>query len=168
MDPAYAGFAGGRVIAERRFDESSATDGTWVALAPFTAAQGDVVDGRAYFRLDVIGEAGDYGNAFTVEASLSPDRSDPPAEAQLFAYEPTIRWRDREPPTELRFAVPAGTPLRLQSFDGAEGELALVSTFGERKLKASGQDEWRIDSFDAPEGDGGAHPARRAARAPTT
>ena len=76
-DPGYAGFAGGRVIAERRFDEASGTDGTWVALAPFTAAQGDVVDGRAYFRLDVIGEAGDDGNAFTVEASLSPDRSEP-------------------------------------------------------------------------------------------
>ena len=145
-DPAYAGFAGGRVLAERRFDEASPTDGTWVTLAPFSARDGDVVDGRAYFRLDVIGEAGDYGNAFTVEASLSPDRSDQPPEARLFAYEPTIRWRDREPPTEVRFDAPAGAALRLQSFDGAEGELALVSTFDERRLQASGQDEWRVDA----------------------
>lgn len=153
VDPAYAGYAGGRVIAERRFDEASPTDGTWVTLAPFSARDGDVVDGRAYFRLDVIGEAGDYGNAFTVEASLSPDHSDQPPEARLFAYEPTIRWRDREPPTEVRFQAPAGEPLRVQSFDGAEGELALVSTFEERRLKASGQDEWRVDGFPAPEGE---------------
>ena len=57
VDPAYAGYAGGRVIAERRFDEASPTDGTWVTLAPFSARDGDVVDGRSYFRLDVIGKA---------------------------------------------------------------------------------------------------------------
>ena len=130
----------------------AATDGTWVTIAPFTAADGERVGDRAYVRLDVIGEAGDYGNAFTVEASLSPDRSDPAPGVELFAYEPTVRWREGSDPTEVRFTAPAGAPLRLQSFDGAEGEIVLVSTFEERRLPASGQDEWRVADFTAPGG----------------
>jgi hypothetical protein len=84
--------------------------------------------------------------------SLSPDRSDPPAGVRLFAYEPTIRWREGGDPTEVRFTAPEGARLRLQSFDGAEGELALVSTFGDERLPSSGQDEWRIAEFAAPGG----------------
>ena len=133
----------GRVIAERRFDPASPTDDAWVTLAPIAAADGEQIDGRAWFRLDVDRRGRRHGNAFTVEASLSPDRSDPPADVSLFAYEPTIRWREGGDPTEVRFAAPAGARLRLQSFDGAEGEIALVSTFGDERLPASGQDEWR-------------------------
>jgi len=151
-EPAYAGFAGGRVIAERRFDEASPGDDAWTTLVPFTAADGEQLAGRAWFRIDVIGEAGDYGNAFTVEASLSPDRSEPAAGVELVAHQPTIRWREGGDPTEVRFAAPAGAALRLQSFDGAEGELVLVSTFEERPLASSGQDEWRVAEFEAPGG----------------
>ena len=106
--PAAPGPAGGQLLAERSFDEASPTDDAWVTLAPFTAADGEQVDGRAYLRLEVIGEAGDYGNAFTVEVSLSPDRSDPPAGVRLFAHEPTIRWREGADPTEVRFDAPEG------------------------------------------------------------
>jgi PKD repeat protein len=144
--------SGGRVLAERRFDPASPTDDGWVTLIPFRAADGEVIDGRATFRLDVIGEAGDTGNAFTVEASLSPDRSDQPAEVRLFAHQPTIRWREGGDPTEVRFTAPEGAALRLQSFDGAEGEIALVSTFGDERLPSSGQDEWRVAPFEAPGG----------------
>ena len=164
-DPAAAALAAGRVIAERRFDPASPTDDAWVTLAPIAAADGEQIDGRAWFRLDVIGESGDTGNAFTVEASLSPDRSDPPPDVSLIAYEPTIRWREGGDPTELRFAAPAGTPLRLQSFDAAEGEIALVSTFGDERLPASGQDEWRLAGFTAPGGTA-AITLRRGAESP--
>ena len=87
---------------------SSPTDDAWVTLAPFRAADGEVIDGRAYFRLDVIGEAGDDGNAFTVEASLSPDRSEPAPDVRLFAHQATVRWRERTDPTEVRFTAPGG------------------------------------------------------------
>ena len=151
-DPTYAGFAGGRVLAERSFDPSSPTDDAWVTLTPFRAADGEVIDGRAYFRLDVIAEAGADGNAFTIEASLSPDRSEPAPEVRLFAHQATVRWRERTDPTEVRFTAPEGAKLRFQSFDAAEGEIALVSTFGEAPLKASGQDQWTVAEFDAPGG----------------
>ena len=124
----------------------------WLTLAPLAAADGEQIDGRAWFRLDVIGAAGDTGNAFTVEASLSPDRSDPAPDARLFAYQPTVRWREGGDPTEVRFDAPEGAPLTLQSFDGAEGEIYLVSTFAEQRLPASGQDEWRLAPFAAPGG----------------
>jgi hypothetical protein len=152
IDPAYASFAGGRVLAERNFDPASPSDDAWVTLAPIAAADGEQIDGRAYFRLDVIAGAGDMGNAFTVEASLSPDRSDPSPDARLFAWQPTVRWREGGDPTEVRFEAPEGAPLTLQSFDGAEGEIFLVSTFGEQRLPASGQDEWRLATFEAPGG----------------
>jgi PKD repeat protein len=151
-DRAYAGFAGGRVIAERRYDPASPTDDAWTTLAPFAAADGERIGDRAFFRLDAIGEAGDNGNAFAVEASLSPDRSDPPPGVRLFAHAPTIRWREGGDPTEVRFTAPEGARLHLQSFDGAEGEIALVSTFGDVALPASGQDEWRLAVFEAPGG----------------
>lgn len=142
----------GRVIAERRFDEGPGTDDRWVTLAPFGAGDGEMADGAAWLRLDVIGEAGDYGNAFSVEASLSADRSDPAPGVALLSYQPTVRWREGGDPTEVRFEAPAGSALRLQSFDGAEGEIALVSTFEDRRLPASGQDEWRVAPFEAPGG----------------
>lgn len=151
-DPATPPSEGGRVLAERRFGVDSPTDDAWVTLAPLSAADGEVVDGRAWFRLDIIGEAGDTGNAFTLEASLSPDRSDPSPDAGIIAFQPTIRWREGGDPTEVRFEAPEGTPLTLQSFDGAEGEIYLVSTFTEDRLPASGQDEWRLARFAAPGG----------------
>ena len=116
----------------------------------------------------MIGEAGDYGNAFTVEASLSPDRSDPAPGVALFSYQPTVRWREGSDPTEVRFDAPAGAALRLQSFDGAEGEIALVSTFDERRLPASGQDEWRVAPFDGAGRPRGDHHPRRQRRPRTT
>ena len=35
------------MIAERRFDEAAGTDDAWVTLAPFSAADGEAIDGRA-------------------------------------------------------------------------------------------------------------------------
>ena len=144
-DPAYAGFAGGRVHRRaalrpgepdrRRLGDAGAVH------APPTAS---VIDGRAYFRLDVIGEAGDYGNAFTVEASLSPDRSEPAPEVRLFAYQPTIRWREGERPDRgALHRARRGRRCGCRASTAPEGEIALVSTFGEAPLPASGQDEWR-------------------------
>ena len=72
-----------------------------------------------------------------------------------------IRWREGSDPTEVRFTAPEGAALRLQSFDGAEGEIALVSTFGESRLPASGQDEWRARRVRRARRHGGDHAARR-------
>jgi hypothetical protein len=39
-DPTATGFAGGRLLGERVFDPSSATDDAWVTLTPFAATDG--------------------------------------------------------------------------------------------------------------------------------
>ena len=136
-----------------RFDAASPTDDAWVTLAPFAAADGELVDGRAWFRLDVIGEAGDTGNAFTVEASLSPDRSDPAPDARLFAYQPTIRWREGGDPTEVRFDAPEGAPLTPAELRRRRGrDLSSSPPSPRQRLPASGQDEWRLAPFTAPGG----------------
>jgi PKD repeat protein len=153
--PATAGAAlegGGQVLAERRFGAEPGTDRGWSTLAAVVAAQGEPLDGRAWFRLDVIGEAGGNGNAFLVEASLAPDRSDPVPDARIVAFQPTIRWPAGADPTELRFVAPEGEALRLQSFDAAGGALNLISTFEERPLASSGQDHWAVAELAAPGG----------------
>ncbi len=143
----------GVVIAEQRFGAEAATDDRWVTLTPFQASQGEIQDGRAYFRLDVIGETGDDGNVFTFEVSLAPDASEPPDDVRLFAFRPTLRWPGTREVVELRFSAPAGEPATLQNFDGAAASVELVSTFATLPLPASGQDAWASGDFIVPEGD---------------
>ncbi len=150
--PETDALAPGRLIDEARFGSDPATDGRWVPLAAFTAAEGEVIDGRAHFRLDVVGEEGNDGNVFEVAVSLSPERADPPEGLRMFSWLPTLRWPARGAPSELRFTAPAGAELTLQDFDAAGGEITLVSTFGETRLPSSAQDVWGSSSFTAPEG----------------
>ncbi len=151
-DPDQAAFSGGALIVEQEFGAHAATDDAWVTLATFTAAEGEAIDGRAWFRLDVTGAAGDDGNAFTIEASLSPTRSDPPEGVRIIAFEPTIRWPNRGEPTELRFGATEGAQVALHNFDAAGAALTLASTFGEAPLAASDQDVWAVAPFTVPEG----------------
>ena len=139
-------------IAEQRFGADEATDDRWVTLAPFEASQGEIRDGRAYFRLDVIGEAGDDGNVFAFEVSRSPDASEPAEDVRLFAFRPTLRWPGTRDAVEIRFDAPAGERVTLQNFDGAAASLELVSTFASLPLSASGQDAWASSSFTVPDG----------------
>lgn len=142
----------GVVIAEQRFGADEATDDRWVTLTPFQASQGEIRDGRAYFRLDVIGEAGDDGNVFAFEVSRSQDSSEPPEDVRLFAYRPTLRWPGPPEAVELRFEAPAGERATLQNFDGASASVELVSTYASTPLPASGQDAWASGDFIVPEG----------------
>lgn len=143
----------GVLIAEQRFGAEPATDDRWVTLTPFQASQGEIRDGRAYFRLDVIGEAGDDGNVFAFEVSRAPDASELPADVRLFAFRPTLRWPGTREVVELRFSAPAGERATLQNFDGAEASVELVSTFASTALPASGQDAWASGTFTVPEGE---------------
>ena len=117
-----------------------------------------MIDGRAYFRLDVIAEAGADGNAFTIEASLSPDRSEPAPDVRLFAHQATVRWRERTDPTEVRFAAPEGARLRLPEFRrGGRRDRAGLDL---RRGAAQGVGAGPVD--------GGGSSTRRAARSAIT
>ncbi|MCG8573655.1 MAG: hypothetical protein MI810_02130, partial [Flavobacteriales bacterium] len=120
----------GKLIKENAWDSDPKTDGRWVNLTALRARQGEVIGDRAYFRIDVQGSAGNDGNGFSVGVSLSRDRARPPEGLEMFAYRPTVRWAAQNPPTQVRFANPnPNAPMSVQSFDGANGELALVTDF---------------------------------------
>lgn len=142
----------GTVIAEQRFGSEEASDNRWIALTPLRASQGEILEGRAYFRLDVIGEAGDDGNVFAFEVSLSPDDSEAAEDVRTFAYRPTLRWPATPEGVELRFEAPAGQQVTLQNFDSAFASLDLVSSYSGEPLNVSGQDVWASDEFIVPEG----------------
>lgn len=135
----------GVLIGENTWGGSEGTDGRWANLTTLRASQGEVVNGRAYFRLDVQGTNGNDGNGFSVGISLSRDRNRAPAGLEMFSYSPTIRWQSPQSPTDLWFTNPGGA-LTVQSYDGAAGKLALVTDFEDLDIEISGQSHWTSDT----------------------
>lgn len=144
----YAPVTGpGKLLEEKSWRNAPETDAQWVTLGALRARQGEVVGERAYFRLDIQGTEGNDGNSYSVGVSLSRDRDRPPEGLEMFAYRPTVRWAAANPPTRLRFSH-SGGPLTVQSFDGANGELQLVTDFEDLRLRVSGQDFWTSDTVE--------------------
>ena len=144
--------AAGDVIYQTEFGPDGRGDDEWVALVPLTAAQGELIDGRAYFRLDILGTDGNDANVFRVELSSSASRSQAVEGARIFSYEPTLRWPDGQKSLEVGFNADAGAQISLQNFDAARATIEVVSTFATQPLKASRQDVWAVDSFTMPDG----------------
>lgn len=139
--------APGKLLREREFGNDDATDGRWITFAALQARQGEIIEGRAYFRLDVEGARGNDGNGFSLALSLARDRNVAPQGLQMFSYRPTVRWPGNSPPTELWFTAPPGSvPLRIQSFDGANGDLNLLTQYSDHEVQISGQDVWASDT----------------------
>ncbi|MBE1283827.1 MAG: PKD domain-containing protein [Rhodobacteraceae bacterium] len=143
----------GKLIKEESFGNDRDTDGRWVTLTAVRARQGEIIDGRAWFRIDVQGMGGDDGNGFTLGVSLSRDRDRPPEGLEMIAYRPTVRWEAGEASTQLWFDAPAPGPLTVQSFDGANGRLALATMFKDIELPISGQNFWTSAVVDLEEND---------------
>ncbi|WP_165390189.1 PKD domain-containing protein [Thalassococcus sp. S3] len=141
----------GEMLREEVYTNDRATDGRWVTLSTLRARQGEIIDGRAYFRIDVQGTGGDDGNGFSVGVSLARDRDRPPEGLAMFAYQPTIRWLKDRPPTRVRFDGSVGGPFTVQSFDAANGTLSVVTDFADLPVRASGQDFWSIDTVETSE-----------------
>lgn len=142
----------GDVLAERVFASDTATDGRWVTLGSVRASQGEERGNKRYFRIDALGVGGNDGNGFSVDVSLARDRSRPPEDLSMFNYQPTIRWRQGDPATWLWFEGETDQSYTVQNFDGARADLSVVTDFADIGLRASGQDNWTVDRFEAPAG----------------
>lgn len=141
----------GKVIKEKAYGSDRKTDGRWVTLGVVKSRQGEVIDGRAYFRIDVQGSKGNDGNGFSLDVSLSRDRSRTPDGLQMFAYRPTVRWSANKAATQVWFTRTIDGPMQVQSFDGANGTLALVTGYADLGLRISGQDFWTSDTVETSE-----------------
>lgn len=141
----------GKLIKEKAWASDRATNGRWVNLGALRARQGEVVDGRAYFRIDVQGSKGNDGNGYTLGVSLSRDRARAPEGLEMFAYRPTVRWSAGSTATQVWFTRTTEGPFQVQSFDGANGELALVTDYSDLGLRISGQNFWTSDTVDTDE-----------------
>ncbi|WP_406648052.1 PKD domain-containing protein [Aliisedimentitalea scapharcae] len=133
----------GKMLTEKLYGNDRATDQRWVTLTGVRTRQGEIIGERAWFRIDVQGTGGDDGNGFTVGVSLSRDRDRAPDGLEMFSYQPTVRWEAGATPTQVWFDAPKPGKLTVQSFDGANGRLALLTQYKDIDLPISGQDHWR-------------------------
>ncbi len=136
--------ATGGEIAARRLGADPAQDGRWQTLMSFTPEQGEAVDGRRIFRLQVDGTEGDDANLYEVTLSLREHRNLSPDGLEIFSFAPSLRVPDEDRITELRFLVPADADrLTIRNFDAANADIFLTTAFRSVPLAASGQNEWQ-------------------------
>ncbi|MGB1388236.1 MAG: PKD domain-containing protein [Paracoccaceae bacterium] len=141
----------GKVIREKAWGNDTKTDGRWVTLATVRAAQGEKIGNRAYFRLDIQGTGGNDGNIYSVSVSLVRDRNRMPEGLDMFAYQPTVRWRARQPATQVWFRPETDGPYTVQTFDAAYGTVSMVTDFLDLPVAVSGQDFWSVDQVNTDE-----------------
>lgn len=142
----------GDVLLEQSYQDDRATNSRWITLGAVRARQGEIIGDRAYFRLDVDGTAGNDGNGYSVAVSTARDRNRPPVGSEMFAYQPTIRWARGTTPTRVAFGAGTTGPYTVQNFDGAAGDLAIVTTYADIPMAISGQNAWATETAEA-EGD---------------
>ncbi|HSI99820.1 MAG TPA: PKD domain-containing protein [Patescibacteria group bacterium] len=134
----------GSEIGVRSLGIDAAQDGRWRTLMSFAPGEGEAVDDRRVFRLQVEGADGDDANLYEVTLSLREHRNLPPPGLEIFSLAPSLRVPDEDQITELRFLVPEDAELlTVRSFDAANADLALSTAFRSVPLAASGQNEWR-------------------------
>ncbi|MEM8730649.1 MAG: PKD domain-containing protein [Pseudomonadota bacterium] len=143
----------GELLVESFWENDRATDGRWVTLAALRAEQGEVIDDRAWFRIDVQGAGGDDGNGFSLAVSLADDRNRAPDELDMFSYRPTVRWTKGSPATMVQFIGPGAGPLTVQSFDAANGSITVTTAFEDLPVRVSGQNFWTSDTVETAETD---------------
>ena len=149
VDVAGPAITGGEQLAEATLGENAGFDDAWQTLASVLPAQGDHVDGRYVFRLEVTGLSGNDGNLFAATLSTRDRRDARPDGLEITDYVPTVRIPDKTRATEVSFAVPADAQrLSVHNFDAAGGEVVFTSTYRSVPLAASGQDEWRASSVE--------------------
>ncbi|TKZ19199.1 PKD domain-containing protein [Shimia litoralis] len=142
--------ASGKQLREKTYDSAPKTDGRWVTLGSVRSKQGEIIDGRSYFRMDVEGLKGNDGNGYSIGLSTARDRNHPPEDFEIFSYQPTIRWPGEGPATQVWFSHEGG-PVTVQNFDGANGSLSLGEMYKDIPLRISGQDFWASDTL-TPQG----------------
>lgn len=139
----------GRALVQAEYGFDSGTNGRWVNLGAVRARQGEVIGDRAYFRIDVDGTGGNDGNGFSVAVSTARDRNRAPEGLSMFAYQPTIRWSEGSTATRVTFEQGAQGPFTVQNFDGAKGDLSVVTDYADIPVRMSGQDYWSVETVEA-------------------
>ena len=138
--------APGEMLFERRYDDDPTGDMQWVTFTEFDASAGEVVGDRIYFRLDVQGIGGDDGNVFIADVSQSPTGNQRPDGLEVVAYDPTMRWPGFGGPVQAILNAPEDGQVTVQTFDGAGGRIAVQTDFEDLPLRASGQDDWAVQT----------------------
>ncbi len=143
-EPGPDQLAAGTMLDERVIGASPALDDRWQTLFTAMPGQGELVNGRRVFRLQVEGVAGDDANLYSVTLSLRDRRNLAPDGLEMVDLAPTVRVPDPQHVTELRFQVPADAlHLKVRNFDAANAQISFVTAYRSVPVAASGQNAWR-------------------------
>ena len=136
--------AAGQSLGERLVGANPALDSRWQTLFAVAPEEGEAVDGRRVFRLQVEGASGNDANLYAATLSLRERRNLAPDGLEIAGLAPTVRVPDIRHLTELRFVVPGDAErLTVRNFDAANAAIELTTAFETVPIAASDQDEWR-------------------------
>jgi len=150
-DPAALPAASGVLLHEAVIGADGPADDRWQTLTAFDAGAGEGIGDRVWFRLDVVGVAGDDGNAFAATISRTADSNTTPEGMQAVAFAPTLRWPGSGLPTKVTLEVPSDGQLTVQNFDAAAGQLQVVTDYEDFPFLASAQDRWSVQTLRIPD-----------------
>ncbi|MBL7190445.1 PKD domain-containing protein [bacterium] len=134
----------GEIIAAGKYGIDDFKDNQWFNFALFPPQLGERIGDKYYFKLAVIGSAGDDANVYDLALSVNPKRNIPPSGAVIFNYSPTIRLPETGVFAEMRFFVPedAGS-ITVLNFDLAGAAMGVETAFRSNlPVNTSGQDTW--------------------------
>ncbi len=119
-------------------------DNKWLNFAAFSPSQGELYNGRYYFRLVVRGINGNDGNLFDLALSTESKQNIEPDGVEIFSYAPTLRLPRKGVFAEVRFLLPADIDeVTVFNFDVAGAAVWVETPFRSNlSVPASGQDEW--------------------------
>jgi PKD repeat protein len=139
----------GTEITSKVFGESAILDNRWHTVLQLDLAQGEQIDGFAYFRLLIQGEGGNDGNVFDVTISTDNKLNRPPSGLEIFSYSPIVSipkvWNRF---AEARFIIPSA-PVSISNFDLERVPIAFETPFTDPiPLTASAQGEWQENTLE--------------------
>jgi large repetitive protein len=150
--PDEGAIGGGVRLAERSFGADRDADGRWVTIADIAVGDGEAVEGRRIFRLEVQGIAGGAGNVFDVAVSVRANANEAPPDLRVSAVHPSFRIPTRGQALGLQFTLPPdASEITVGNFDLAGGRIELVGPFRTIPLTSSQQGSWQRDRTDVLE-----------------
>lgn len=91
VNPA-AGLSSGILLDQKIYSTDSQLDGKWELWGPYKYLQGEIIDGKSYFKITVEGISGNDGNVYNLFVSGNSSQRTALSGARLFTNELTIRY----------------------------------------------------------------------------
>ncbi len=142
--PNAAAQTAGVLLADETIGVDPFRDDKWINLAVIRAGQGEIVGGRAYFKLLIEGAGGNDANSYNLFLSAAELSNQALPEVRTLNFAPTIRLPEANIFSEMRFFVPVGaTEVIVHNFDAVGAQVWVETAFrASLPVAPAGQNVW--------------------------